>query len=603
MREVPGTAGRLSRLILGVGIIFAGFLSGVSVLNTGSAWAASAYDAAVLGASPLAYYRLDQTDGTSAADSSGNDFTGTYNGAVTYAQPGTTSDGDTAISLPGASSGFVSTPSLTFSSAFTLSAWVNPANFLASGQQAETLFGTSLNPRNLVAYVPAVAGNTYANKFVVEMGGSLNFATQHTYAAGQWYFVVYTWDGTNQCIYVNAVLDTCGTATSTTAAPSWGGQTYVGIGGAASQPNPLQGGVDDVGLYTQALSSSQILTEYGSARTVFVYNGKLYYQGSRFKVRGVVYTPVPVGSFDPDPAAPQSDAPVVAAMHANTLVTSKIGQYTQAGKMTGDFTYYNALYQAAESNNLKIVVSHWYVPSVAQINWSNSSQVAMETTEYQNMVKAAMNRPSTLIYMVGNEVFENLTTSQQTAYAQWVNSMAVWTHSVDPNHPVAYAFSSAKSGLSTLKANAPNLDIIALNTYDWSTETALATEISNLNAQWPGKPIFIKESGSDSYDAGANAENQAAQANQDSQLVTAEDQVYSSYPVIGSSVFQFSDNWQLNGNPSVHDTGKMWNATSCFDGKASDEWFGLTQAVASGQAANRVKKSAYYSVQSAWSTP
>jgi hypothetical protein len=48
----------------------------------------AAYDDAVLADKPVAYYELDEENGPSAVDNSGNSNTGTYNGGVKFVQPG-----------------------------------------------------------------------------------------------------------------------------------------------------------------------------------------------------------------------------------------------------------------------------------------------------------------------------------------------------------------------------------------------------------------------------------------------------------------------------------------------------------------------------------
>jgi len=53
-----------------------------------SATSDAAYDAAVLDDKPVAFYALDEENGPSAADRSGNSNTGTYNGKVAFLQPG-----------------------------------------------------------------------------------------------------------------------------------------------------------------------------------------------------------------------------------------------------------------------------------------------------------------------------------------------------------------------------------------------------------------------------------------------------------------------------------------------------------------------------------
>jgi hypothetical protein len=66
--------------------------------------AASAYSAAVLADSPLAYYRLGEASGTTMTDSSGNSRNGTYAGSPTLGAPGlVTGDSDTAVTFNGTS--------------------------------------------------------------------------------------------------------------------------------------------------------------------------------------------------------------------------------------------------------------------------------------------------------------------------------------------------------------------------------------------------------------------------------------------------------------------------------------------------------------------
>src|SRR5215831_14920886 len=55
----------------------------------------SAYSSAVLADHPVAYYRLGETSGTTAVDSSGNGSNGTYVGGVALGQPGALLPGDT----------------------------------------------------------------------------------------------------------------------------------------------------------------------------------------------------------------------------------------------------------------------------------------------------------------------------------------------------------------------------------------------------------------------------------------------------------------------------------------------------------------------------
>ena len=54
------------------------------------------FDTAVLASSPLAYWRLNETSGTTAADATGNGNAGTYNTGVVLGQPSVLADGRAA---------------------------------------------------------------------------------------------------------------------------------------------------------------------------------------------------------------------------------------------------------------------------------------------------------------------------------------------------------------------------------------------------------------------------------------------------------------------------------------------------------------------------
>ena len=63
-------------------------LSAARITAHATATTDAAYDTAVLADSPVAFYELDEENGTSAMDSSGNSNTGTYDGKVAFLNPG-----------------------------------------------------------------------------------------------------------------------------------------------------------------------------------------------------------------------------------------------------------------------------------------------------------------------------------------------------------------------------------------------------------------------------------------------------------------------------------------------------------------------------------
>ena len=95
----------------------------VAVLRAAPAFAAT-YASTVLADSPVAYWRLSETSGTSAADSSGNSHGGTYTSTgVTYGAAAIVSDGDTAVSFSGGSMTAATSTALNIHSG-TIEGWI-----------------------------------------------------------------------------------------------------------------------------------------------------------------------------------------------------------------------------------------------------------------------------------------------------------------------------------------------------------------------------------------------------------------------------------------------------------------------------------------------
>ena len=105
------------------------------------------------------------------------------------------------------------------------------------------------------------------HQFAINFGSSdtYTYATTHSYPTGTRVDVVYTYDATTQTstVYVNGVADGRWTGTQHGITPNWeAGVTRLGGIPNSAYPSPLKGTVDDVGVYTQALTATQVLTHY-----------------------------------------------------------------------------------------------------------------------------------------------------------------------------------------------------------------------------------------------------------------------------------------------------------------------------------------------------
>lgn len=142
-REGPGGSGRAGTALLAAGALAvvpamtdAGFAGQTGSLAQLSAAAYFRCGPAVMAGNPSLFYRFDETSGTVAKDSSGNNRNGTYKGGllgltgITLGlKPAACSDGNTAAGLTGASlltsSGSVSGPDVPYASVntFTIEIW------------------------------------------------------------------------------------------------------------------------------------------------------------------------------------------------------------------------------------------------------------------------------------------------------------------------------------------------------------------------------------------------------------------------------------------------------------------------------------------------
>lgn len=222
---------------------------------------ASVYRAAVLADTPVGYWRLDETTGTTAHDESGNGRDATYVGAFTLGQPGALAgDPDPAVQLDGATgevdvgSVFDFAPSLPFS----FEAWVKPTTIDATYRHVVTKmqYTSTFFPLD-GTYVVFVQGSpTLGFERWADAGTELAVESTTFTAVGTWAHVVATFDGTTGTLYVNGASVAAGTSLGGIAANSiplaWG--------------NLFAGSIDEVAVYDHALAQARVTAHYQAAQ-------------------------------------------------------------------------------------------------------------------------------------------------------------------------------------------------------------------------------------------------------------------------------------------------------------------------------------------------
>ena len=191
----------------------------------------------------LSYWAFNQTSGTTATDSSGNNKTATLIGSPTW----TTGVAGNGLQFNGTSA-YLNAGTVSVSS-FTISTWVN----MSASQSG---WGSLVMKQNSFG-LEVQNGTVYAN---VGNGSTWTNTVNAPLTAGTWKHVVQTFNGSTNTnsIYVDGVLRASGTGTFTNSASnlligSWNGSSEF-----------FNGKIDEVRVYNSALTATEISALYNS---------------------------------------------------------------------------------------------------------------------------------------------------------------------------------------------------------------------------------------------------------------------------------------------------------------------------------------------------
>jgi len=236
--------------------------TGTGLVRTAANPSVVTYQSVVLADNPAGFWRLDETSGATAADSSGNGTTLNYAGTFTVNQAPLITAGRAALLNSGTARKLTSTAIFNANGKVTLEAWVKTTTAV----NGEIICSDDTTGSRYFQWIIDGAGHMTVTLFDTAVGThartgaiAVNDNLRH--------HLVATYDGATIRLYVDGAEDGTGTAAVFTLATA-NSNICIGerfSGGADS--NFLVGTFDEVAIYTSALSAARVLAHYNAGIT------------------------------------------------------------------------------------------------------------------------------------------------------------------------------------------------------------------------------------------------------------------------------------------------------------------------------------------------
>jgi hypothetical protein len=199
---------------------------------------------------PLAYYQFEEGSGTTANDSSGNGYTGTLSGTVSYSTSGMPGD---ALNFTSGTVNLGSPTGLNISGKITLSAWIKPTS--SSGTQ--DIIGRSYTSSPSAETELRIANGQYQ---IETWNGSTYSAAGGAVSSdlNTWVFLTGIYDGTAWRLYRDGVQ--IASTTTSQGALSVSLPWTIGSSDVSSSHRYYTGLMDEVRIYNTALTPTQVAT-------------------------------------------------------------------------------------------------------------------------------------------------------------------------------------------------------------------------------------------------------------------------------------------------------------------------------------------------------
>lgn len=227
------------------------------------------------------------------------------------------------------------------------------------------------------------------------------------------------------------------------------------------------------------------------------------------------------------------------------------------------------------------------------------------------MVMDHKDEPYVLFWLLGNE--NNIASWSQCnantepeAYASLVGELVDMVHALDPAHPVAVSEGDNFTTLRLYPKYAPNIDILAYNTYrpGYSLGSLFKTVKKIFD-----RPIYIAETGLFAYQQGKGEDEalqkkfiagswKAINSHAAWSLNSNEDESLTGN-AIGVTFFDWLDRWYMDGSPLIHNPGtRFWSESP--DKLRHEEYFGVMSMGNGSDWLMRQPRAAYQYLKDEW---
>ena len=220
-----------------------------------------AYQDEVLADGPSGYWRMNETSGGTAFDSSGNNWGGLYNGGYVLNQPTMVGGGVSAYlnGQPGTYVGVTDNAALFGTASITVECWVYPSAPLVSGSFVNRRNGSNVGGFTLEA-------NPNGTQFFANVGGTWYAANGPRVTLWAWNHVVGVFTSGRHELWLNGklfALTTAGVLNN----PA--GPITLEFGRNIGGGQLFTGRMDEVAIYPTALTAARILAHYTAGKITY----------------------------------------------------------------------------------------------------------------------------------------------------------------------------------------------------------------------------------------------------------------------------------------------------------------------------------------------